>query len=366
MDGPQSPQPDTSVATPAPPSGHPMVTSAKAADGSIEKYKARLVTQGFTQVLDMDYSTTSSPVVKASTVLVILSLAVLNKWHLHQSDVKNAFLNGNLMDTVYIEQPPGFVDTSRADTSLFVFKKDAFVLYLLVYVADIILTGNNATLLRYFISRLHKEFHITDLGKLGYFFGLEVSYHDSGIFLSQSKYAHDILARAQLLDIKPSATSLSTSAYFTSQGKPYSDPTQYHSLVGALQYLTITRLDLSYAVNHVSQFLHAPTQEHFQGVKRILRYVKGMLSYGLSFLHSPTPTILGYSDANWARCIETRRSTYGYSVFLGGNLVSWSAKKQPTVSRSSCESEYHALANTATEIIWLTHLLKELHVLPSV
>ncbi|XP_071727199.1 secreted RxLR effector protein 161-like [Rutidosis leptorrhynchoides] len=207
---------------------------------------------------------------------------------------------------------------SRADTSLFVFKKDSNILYLLVYVDDIILTG---------------------------------------IFLSQSKYAHDILTRAQLLDTKPIATPLSTSTYLTSNGQPYADPTKYRSLVGALQYLTITRPDLSYAVNQVSQFLHAPTIDHFQAVKRILRYVKGTISYGLSFLHASSPNILGYSDADWARCIETRRSTYGYSIFLGGNLVSWSAKKQPTVARSSCESEYRAMANTAAEILWLTHLL---------
>ncbi|XP_071705402.1 uncharacterized mitochondrial protein AtMg00810-like [Rutidosis leptorrhynchoides] len=251
------------------------------------------------------------------------------------------------------------------DTSLFVFKKDSFLIYLLVYVDDIILTGNNVALIRFFISRLRKEFHLTDLGKLNYFLGLEVSYHDSGIFLSQLKYAHDILTRAKLLDIKRATTPLSSSAYFTSQGTPYSDPTQYRSLVGALQYLTITRLDLSYAVNQVSQFLHAPTQEYFQGVKRILRYVKGTLTYGISFLHSPSSSIIGYSDADWARCIETRCSTYGYSVFFGGNLVSWSTKKQPTVSRSNYESEYRALANTAAEIIWQTHLLRELHVLPS-
>ncbi|GKE44872.1 uncharacterized mitochondrial protein-like protein, partial [Tanacetum coccineum] len=133
---------------------------------------------------------------------------------------------------------------------------------------------------------------------------------------------------------------------------------------GALQYLTITRPDLSYAVNQVSQFLHSPTQDHFQAVKRILRYVKGTIGYGLTFLHASKPTILGYSDADWARCIETRRSTYGYSIFLGGNLVSSSAKKQPTVSCSSYESEYRALANTAAEIVWITHLLRELLVLP--
>ncbi|XP_071728268.1 uncharacterized mitochondrial protein AtMg00810-like [Rutidosis leptorrhynchoides] len=239
----------------------------------------------------------------------------------------------------------GFV-CSRADPSLFVFKRGSCIMYLLVYVDDIILTGNISSTMRQFISRLHREFAIKDLGKLSYFLGLEVLYTDSG-----------------LLDSKPVATPLATAENFTSHGTPFKDPTLFRSLVGALQYLTITRPDLSYAVNQVSQFLHAPTINHFQAIKRIIRYVKGTLTYGLTFLHSPSSTLLGYSDADWARCIETHRSTYGYSIFHGGNLVSWSAKKQPTISRSSCESEYRALAITVAEIIWITHLLKELHVL---
>ncbi|GJX03534.1 uncharacterized mitochondrial protein-like protein, partial [Tanacetum coccineum] len=169
---------------------------------------------------------------------------------------------------------------------------------------------------------------------------------------------------AALLDSKPVSTPLAANEVFVTGGSLFANPTLYRSLVGALQYLTITRPDLSYAVNQASQFLHAPTDAHFQSVKRILRYVKGTITYGLIFRRPHSNSILGYSDADWARCIETRRSTYGYSIFLGGNLVSWSAKKQPTVSRSSCESEYRAMANTAAEIIWITHLLRELHALP--
>ncbi|GKA95859.1 uncharacterized mitochondrial protein-like protein [Tanacetum coccineum] len=172
------------------------------------------------------------------------------------------------------------------------------------------------------------------------------------------------LTRVDLYDSKPVSTPLATHVSFTADGIPYSDSTLYRSLVGALQYLTITRPDLSYVVNQVSQFLHAPTIAHFQSVKRILRYVKGTISFGLTFSRPHTNTIIGYFDADWARCLDTRRSTYGYSIYLGGNLVSWSAKKQPTVSRSSCESEYRAMANTAAEIVWITHLLQELHALP--
>ncbi|GKC37316.1 uncharacterized mitochondrial protein-like protein, partial [Tanacetum coccineum] len=163
------------------------------------------------------------------------------------------------------------------------------------------------------------------------------------LFLSQAKYATDVLTRAALLDSKPVSTPLAANEVFVIGESLFANPTLYRSLVGALQYLTITRPDLSYAVNQASQFLHAPTDAHFQSVKRILRYVKGTITYGLIFRRPHSNFILGYSDADWARCIETRRSTYGYSIFLGGNLVSWSAKKQPTVSRSSCESEYHAM-----------------------
>ncbi|XP_014519706.1 uncharacterized protein LOC106776751 [Vigna radiata var. radiata] len=222
--------------------------------------------------------------------------------------------------------------------------------------------GNNNSLLQKLLARFKTEFAIKDLGHVNYFLGLEVHYTTDGIFLSQTKYAQDILSRAQMLDAKPAVTPLQPHIQLTTTGDPFSDPTQYRSLVGALQYLTITHPDLSYAVNLVSQFLQAPTIDHFQAVKHILRYVKGTMSYGLSFTRGASLNVLGYSDADWARCIETRRSTYGYYIFLGGNLISWSAKKQPTVARSSCESEYRAMANAAAELIWLTHLLHDLHI----
>lgn len=212
------------------------------------------------------------------------------------------------------------------------FKRDSQILYLLVYVDDIILMGNNSFHITKFISKIHAKFAVKDLGKLNYFLGLEVSYTDNGLFLNQAKYAYDILQRAGLLESKPASTPSSTTDSLISTGSLCLDPSTYRSLVGALQYLTITRLDLSYAVNQVSQFLHASTIDHFQAVKRILRYVKGTLSYGLDFNCPHSSSLISYSDADWARCIETRCSTYGYSIFLGGNLVSRNAKKQPTVS----------------------------------
>lgn len=140
------------------------------------------------------------------------------------------------------------------------------------------------------------------------------------------------------------------------------DSTHYRSLVGALQFLTITRPDLSFTVNLVSQYLQAPTIDHFQAVKHILCYVKSTSAYDLSFSRGSQFLLVDYSDVNWARYVETRRSTYGYAINLGENPLSWSAKKQLTVSRSSCESEYHALANVALEIVCVIQLLRELHV----
>ncbi|XP_021974939.1 uncharacterized mitochondrial protein AtMg00810-like [Helianthus annuus] len=186
--------------------------------------------------------------------------------------------------------------------------------------ADIIITGSDPDLVQSFITRLHEEFSVKDLGALGYFWGLEVTYSDKGTFLSQAEYAHDILACASLLEAKQIATPLTTTETFSSNGDQFHDPTLYRSLVGALQYLTITRPDLSYAVNQDSQHLQSPTTAHFQSVKRILRYVKGTIFFGLTFSRPQKTTLVGYSDTDWARCIETGRSTYGYSIYFGWKL----------------------------------------------
>lgn len=138
--------------------------------------------------------------------------------------------------------------------------------------------------------------------------------------------------------------------------------TRYQSLVGALQYLALTRLDIAFSVNKVCQFLHEPTTAHWSAVKRILRYVQGSLNVGLKIRSCKSSVVSAFSDADWARCPDDRRSTGGFAVFFGSNLISWCAKKQATVSRSSTEAEYKALANATAEVMWIQKLLDELGV----
>jgi len=372
------------------------------ADGSLARHKARWVVRGFSQREGIDYDETFSPVVKQATIRTVLSIAVSRAWPIHQLDVKNAFLHGHLDETVYCQQPPGFVDpaaadhvcllqkslyglkqaprawyqrfaaflqqlgfvTSTSDTSLFVLTEGTSLAYLLLYVDDIILTASTPALLQRLMARLQSEFAMTDLGALHHFLGVAVTRTSDGLIMSQRQYAVDLLQRAGMAECHPTATPVDTQAKLSAhEGNKLSDKdsSEYRSIAGALQYLTLTRPDLAYAVQQVCLFMHAPREPHRALIKRILRYVKGTLSSGLHIGTGSIQTLTAYSDADWAGCPDSRRSTSGFCVYLGDNLVSWSSKRQTTVSRSSAEAEYRAVAHVVAECCWLRQLLQELH-----
>ena len=180
-------------------------------------------------------------------------------------------------------------------------------------------------------------------------------------FLNQSKYAVDILSRAKMLDANSIATPMSMKNCDT-DATLFSDPQLYRSIAGALQYLTFMRPDLAFSVNCLCQFMHSPSVGHFKQMKRVLRYVKGTTHLGLCIHSSRATNLYAFVDADWAGCPLTRRSTTGYCTFLGSNIISWCAKKQPTVARSSTEAEYRAMASATAELTWLTYLLCDIGV----
>ncbi|GJZ49137.1 ribonuclease H-like domain-containing protein [Tanacetum coccineum] len=303
------------------------------ADGTLSRYKARLVANGSTQLEGIDVDETFSLVVKPGTIRTVLNLSASRHWPIHQLDVNNAFLHGDLSETVYMHQPLGFRDSVHPDYVCLLQRQGTDTAYLLLYVDDIVLIASSEGLLQQIISSLHQEFAMTDLGPLNYFLGIYVTCDSSSLFLSQKKYANTLL---RFLD-------------------------SAHMVIGSLQYLTFTRPDISYAVQQVCLYMHDPREPHFSALKRILRYVRGTLDYGLQLFSSSTTDLVAYSDADWAGCPTTWRLTLGYCVFLGNNLLSWSSKRQPTLSRSRAKAEYRGVANVVAETCWLRNLLRELH-----
>ncbi|RVX23040.1 Retrovirus-related Pol polyprotein from transposon TNT 1-94 [Vitis vinifera] len=306
-----------------------------------------------------NYQETFAPVAKLNTIRILLSLAVNQDWCLQQLDIKNAFLNGDLEEEVYMEIPPGFEESmaknqvcklqkslyglkqsprawfdrftkavlklgykqGQADHTLFVKKSRAGKLaILIVYVDDIILSGNDMGELQNLKKYLSEEFEVKDLGNLKY-------------FLEETWYRER--------------------KYTGRQGR-------YQRLVGRLIYLSDTRPDIGFAVSAISQFMHSPTEEHMEAVYRILRYLKMTPGKGLFFRKTENRDTEVYSDADWAGNIIDRRSTSGYCSFVWGNLVTWRSKKQSVVARSSAEAEYRALAQGICEGIWIKRVLSEL------
>ncbi|KAK1418428.1 hypothetical protein QVD17_27572 [Tagetes erecta] len=369
--------------------------------GAISRYKARLVAKGFSQREGIDFDETFSPVVKMVTVRTVFSLAVQHNWPLYQLDVDNAFLYGDLNEEVYMKPPEGYYSSaetrvcklkrslyglkqasrmwneklvgvlvnygfiqSKCDHSLFIKNSGSNIVVALVYVDDIIITGDSLNEINAVKQLLNSKFMIKDLGLLKYFLGIEVIRTDEGLCLSQRKYCMELLTEYGLSGCKPAKTPIEQHYAVVNFCKTHSDLLEnvsgYQQLLGKLIYLSHTRPDISYAVQYLSQFMHKPTHAHLQLAMRVLRYLKGSPGKGLIFSRTESFQLSAYSDSDWGKCLETRRSVTGFCIMLGNCLISWKSKKQSTVSRSTAEAEYRAMCAATCEIIWVKNVLAEL------
>jgi Reverse transcriptase (RNA-dependent DNA polymerase) len=357
------------------------------------------VAKGYTQIYGINFQETFSPVAKLNTVRVLLSLAANLDWSLHQFDVKNAFLHGNLEEEIYMEVPPGYKSSSSVsmvcklkkalyglkqsprawfgrfcgamkkygykqsdfDHSLFYIRREGKITVLIIYVDDMIITGNDVEEMKEHEGKLSKEFEMKNLGGLKYFLGIKVLRSKEGIILSQRKYILDLLAEVGMLDCKPVDTPVIQNGKLgENMSRTPTNKERYQRLVGKLIYLSHTRSDIAYAVSFVSQFMHNPCEEHFEAVIRIIKYLKGVPGKGIMFRKNGHLEIAGYTDADWAGSISDRKSTSGYFTFVGGNLVTWRSKKQNVVALSSAEAEFRGISKGLCKLLWLKKLLTEL------
>lgn len=373
-------------------------------DGTVDRYKARLVAKGYSQVEGVDYSETFAPVAKFPSIRAILALAASEDMEIHQMDVKTAFLNGTLDEEIYMDQPEGFrvpgkeglvcklkkslyglkqaprawnvaihaylrclgMQQSNVDHCVYIKKWNNHTLWMVIYVDDLILASDSMQLLEEVKRALKSGFKMTDLGELKHFLGIQVAREREKrkIWLSQQHYITQILRKYGMQDCKSVKTPLDTSQKLQKTMQPKNEEEKqqmsaipYRQAVGSLIYaMQGTRPDIAAAIGSVSQYMENPGMQHWTAVKRILRYLQGTRDLAL-WIGGEKP--LGYSDADWAGCLDTRRSTTG-ALWLIGGAVSWQSKKQATTALSSTEAEYMALTAAAKDGIWLRALLQSL------
>lgn len=375
-------------------------------DGSVDRFKARLVVRGFSQKKGVDFNQTFSPVARLSTIRSLLSVAAVEHLSLTQFDVSTAFLYGQVDEVIYMTQPEGYKDgtdrvcrlnkslyglkqaprcwstrfnkfmelqgfkKSDADPCLFIKEDGKSKLIVALYVDDGLIATNNTGMLQKFMDHLTTEFKITSK-PASFYLGLEIEQKSCGnVRISQKAYTKKILDRFQMSDCKPAPIPIVKESETQLAGKAESsrDKFSYREAVGALMYLmTATRPDIAYAVSKASRTLENPTHEDFVRVKRILRYLKGTIDYGIEYQSKENNHVLEcFSDADHAGDSSTGHSTTGVVCNFGGGVITWLSQKQSSVAISSTEAEIVAASEACREIVWLKRLLEEITTLKSV
>ena len=370
-------------------------------NGLVERYKARLVAQGFSQVFGEDYNQVFAPVVRWESVRALISMATQLNMQIHQMDVNVAFLNGILKEDIYMQQPDRFVEKgkehlvcklersiyglkqsprcwnevldehlqsmgfqkSAADECIYTGKINGDLVLLAVYVDDIILASKKEQTINKTKEVFAKRFAVKDMGPLHYFLGVRVVQNQHSVWLGQDKYAREILDRFNMKDCKPMSTPMEASAkpQRATEDSEKFDKRIYQSAIGSLLYIAnATRPDLSQAVNRMASYCNEPTSVHWRMVKRIMRYLKGTINLGIMYQREINPELVAYSDSDYAGDIDTRRSTSGYVSLKNGAPIAWKSKKQEIVAQSTAEAEYVALFYATQDVIWIRNLLKEL------
>ena len=256
----------------------------------------------------------------------------------------------------------GFLQ-SKADYSLFTKQLGASFMALLVYVDDILIANNDPQSLVDLKFVLDKQFKLKGLGSLKYFLGLEVARSEKGISLCQRKYALEVINDVGMLGCKPIKTPMEVNLRLSKdEGKLLVDAGMCRRLIGRLLFLNISRPNITYSVHRLSQFMSNLIEPHLKAPYMVIQYLKGTSGQGLFFSTQSSLHIKAFADADWVACIDSRRSITGYYVFLGDSLISWKSKKQNTVSRSTAEAKYRAMAFAMCEVTWILYLFKDLNV----
>jgi hypothetical protein len=369
-------------------------------DGSVDRYKARLVVKGFAQRPGVDFTELFAPVSRYATLRALLAHVAANDLELHQLDVKVAFLNGPLQETIFMVQPPGFergddvcrlkralyglrqaprawharlvaelrafgFTPSDADPCLFIRGKGEQRVFLLVYVDDILVAATSTRLATEIISAIRRVFAIHDMGCADTFLGFEITRDrpERKLYITQRKAITDLLERYGMADASNRATPLLSGVRLQADGIPLPAEVPYAPLVGSLMHLACcTRPDIAFAVGVLARHMASPTEDLWTAAKGVLRYLRGTSSHGL--VYGCTSPLRAYCDADFGGDLPTRKSTTSFIFMLNGAAISWQSKLQPTVATSTTEAEYISASAALREVLWIRKVLFALNGAP--